>query len=119
YDSSVISFTTSEQSQILLDAQVTQPLGIMFFGKNSYKKNGKEIKSGDANYDPDINQVHVVLFDSDSTYSGMGAESGNGNSNVQQFKEINGEKRFGIDVILMNHNSLYIQNAFDLLGGNQ
>lgn len=54
-----------------------------------------------------------------STYSGMGAESGNGNSNVQQNKEINADNKFGIDVILMNHNSLNIQNVIDLLGGKK
>lgn len=49
----------------------------------------------------------------------MGAESGNGNSNVQQNKEINADNKFGIDVILMNHNSLNIQNVIDLLGGKK
>ena len=118
YDSSIISFTTSEQFDILLEAQITQPLDIMFFGKSSYTKDGKTIKSTNNNYNPDVNQVHVVLFDSASTYSGMGAESGSGNSNVQKNKEVNADNKFGIDVILMNHNMSNIQNVIDLLGGD-
>ena len=96
----------------------TQPLDIMFFGKSSYTKDGKTIKSTNKNYNPDVNQVHVVLFDSASTYSGMGAESGSGNSNVQKNKEVNADNKFGIDVILMNHNMSNIQNVIDLLGGD-
>ena len=117
YDSSIIQFTTKEQMDILLGTDVTQPLDIMFFGKNNYKKNGETINSGDKEYNPDINQIHVVLFDSSSTYSGMGMESGSGESNVQQNKEINAEKKFGIDVILMNHNSVELQKIIDLLKG--
>ena len=49
YDSSIISFTTSEQFDILLEAQITQPLDIMFFGKSSYTKDGKTIKSTNNN----------------------------------------------------------------------
>ena len=44
-------------------------------------------------------------------------ESGRGESNVQQNKEINAEKKFGIDVILMNHNSVELQKIIDLLKG--
>jgi RHS repeat-associated protein len=117
YDSSIISFTTSEQLDILLEAQITQPLDIMFFGKSSYTKDNKTIKSTNKNYNPDINQVHVVLLDSASAYSGMGAESGSGNSNVQKNKKINADNKFGIDMILMNHNLFNIQSAIDLLGG--
>lgn len=50
--------------------------------------------------------------------SGMGAESGSGNSNVQKNKEVNADNKFGIDVILMNHNMPNIQNVIDLLGGD-
>lgn len=50
--------------------------------------------------------------------SGMGAESGSGNSNVQKNKEVNADNKFGIDVILMNHNMSNIQNVIDLLGGD-
>lgn len=117
YDSSIIQFTTKEQMDILLGTDVTQPLDIMFFGKNNYKKNGETINSRDKEYNPDINQIHVVLFDSSSTYSGMGMESGSGESNVQQNKKINAEKKFGIDVILMNHNSVELQKIIDLLKG--
>lgn len=48
----------------------------------------------------------------------MGAESGSGNSNVQKNKEVNADNKFGIDVILMNHNMPSIQNVIDLLGGD-
>ena len=48
----------------------------------------------------------------------MGAESGSGNSNVQKSKEVNAGNKFGIDVILMNHNMPNIQNVIDLLGGD-
>lgn len=50
--------------------------------------------------------------------SGMGAESGSGNSNVQKNKKVNADNKFGIDVILMNHNMPNIQNVIDLLGGD-
>lgn len=50
--------------------------------------------------------------------SGMGTESGSGNSNVQKNKEVNADNKFGIDVILMNHINPNIQNVIDLLGGD-
>ena len=88
----------------------------MFFGKSSYTvTDGTIINNTSSNYNPDVNQTHVVLFDSSSTYSGMGAESGSGKSNVQKAKEINSDNKFGIDVILMNHNAMNIQNVIDLL----
>lgn len=33
-------------------------------------------------------------------------------------KEVNADNKFGIDVILMNHNMSNIQNVIDLLGGD-
>ena len=48
----------------------------------------------------------------------MGAESRSGNSNVQKNKEVNADNKYGIDVILMNHNMPNIQNVLDLLGGD-
>ena len=119
YDASIINFTTKEQTDILLEAQITQPLDIMFFGGRSYKQDGKTIRNTNALYNPDINQIHVVLFDSPLTYSGMGAESGSGKSNVQKNKEINPEKKYTIDVILMNHNPQSIRNVVNMLGGNE
>ena len=45
-------------------------------------------------------------------------KAGSGNSNVQKNKEVNADNKFGIDVILMNHNMPNIQNVIDLLGGD-
>ena len=87
-------------------------------GTSSLYKGPKITSLLPSDYNPDVNQVHVVLFDSASTYSGMGAESGSGNSNVQKNKEVNTDNKFGIDVILMNHNMPNIQNVIDLLGGD-
>ena len=117
YDPSIISLSTREQLDILLEAQIIQPLDIMFFGKNSYTKDNKTINSTNNNYNPDVNQVHTVMFDSVTTYSGMGAENGSSKSNVQKNKEINVKNKHGIDVILMNHNMHNIQRVIDLLGG--
>ena len=37
---------------------------------------------------------------------------------VQKNKEVNADNKYGIDVILMNHNMPNIQNVIDLLGGD-
>lgn len=122
YNPEDVSFSTAEQYAILQEAQITQPLDIMFFGKDEYnvsrgKKKKIKITHEDKRYNPDVNQVHVVLFDTNYTYSGMGMENGNSKSAVQYHNSVNAENKHGIDIILMNHKRQNIEHAIYQFGG--
>lgn len=116
YDSSKHSFTTNEQVDIMKKAGVMKPLDVVFFGKDSYDANGKTIKSTSPSYNPDVNQSHVAAMDSGTTYSGMGQDTTAGKSNVQKGKELDPENKYGVDVVLMNHDDGAVQSVIGQFG---
>lgn len=116
YDSSKHSFTTNEQVDIMKKAGVMKPLDVVFFGKDNYDVDGKTIKSTSPSYNPDVNQSHVATMDSGTTYSGMGKDVTAGESNVQKGKELDPKNKYGVDVILMNHDDGAVQSAIGQFG---
>lgn len=116
YDSSKHSFTTNEQVDIMKKAGVMKPLDVVFFGKDNYDENGKTIKSTSPSYNPDVNQSHVAAMDSGTTYSGMGQDTTAGKSNVQKGKELDPKNKYGVDVVLMNHDDGAVQSAIGQFG---